>query len=297
MEKYSYFIQNKALFGSYPTQNVVTELERKGVRWFIDLVNHDEQKMDVYKTEYNYINYPISDRNIPDDKLSFAKFIVKICTIIKDSKDDEIVYIHCRGGHGRSGLVVACILCYLYKYDPLTALRITTTCHSHRQDMKQKYRHYGSPKEVRQKNFVVEFFSCIRYDINTPFKEFCNKSLYSINIPKLGAFPNAYLALQSYKNPENKEFIFNLQQGIYNSKLINRVNNDWQEKKSSYMLEILRYKFNQHDSLKTLLLSTLLRPLVRESKDYYWGCGKNNRGRNMHGVLLNLVREELFIAA
>ena len=26
--------------------------------------------------------------------------------------NNEKIYIHCKGGHGRAGLVVSCILCY-----------------------------------------------------------------------------------------------------------------------------------------------------------------------------------------
>ena len=33
----SYFIKDKALFGSYPTQQSVEELEQEGVRYFVDL--------------------------------------------------------------------------------------------------------------------------------------------------------------------------------------------------------------------------------------------------------------------
>ena len=44
MERCSYFIQNKALFGSFPTQEVVHILEELGVRCFIDLTNSDESK-------------------------------------------------------------------------------------------------------------------------------------------------------------------------------------------------------------------------------------------------------------
>jgi hypothetical protein len=35
MERSSYFIKDKALFGSYPTQESVEELEKEGVRYFI----------------------------------------------------------------------------------------------------------------------------------------------------------------------------------------------------------------------------------------------------------------------
>tara|TARA_A100001015_G_scaffold310205_1_gene411142 strand:+ start:1722 stop:1895 length:174 start_codon:yes stop_codon:yes gene_type:complete len=54
MEKASFFIKDKCLFGSYPTQIAVNDLENKGVRHFIDLTNEFERKIIPYTTKYNY---------------------------------------------------------------------------------------------------------------------------------------------------------------------------------------------------------------------------------------------------
>ena len=43
-----YFIKNKALFGSFPTQTTVKELESEGVRYFINLTNTHEKKTTPY---------------------------------------------------------------------------------------------------------------------------------------------------------------------------------------------------------------------------------------------------------
>lgn len=111
----SFFIKNKALFGSYPTQESVEELEGNGVRHFINLTYDDENLITKYTTKYNYISYPIVDQHVPTNWQSCAKFILNICDIIKHLDGDDKIYIHCKGGHGRSGVIVACILCHMFQ--------------------------------------------------------------------------------------------------------------------------------------------------------------------------------------
>ena len=67
MESSSYFIKDKAMFGSFPTQQSVYELEKEGVKHFIDLTYHDEKKIVHYITSQTYLNFHIMDQNIPTD--------------------------------------------------------------------------------------------------------------------------------------------------------------------------------------------------------------------------------------
>jgi hypothetical protein len=158
MDRCSFFVPKKALFGCFPTQEDVYELENNGVRYFIDLTNNNESKITPYITNYNYINYPIQDQHYPTDQKSFAKLIVQLCEIIKNLISEEKIYIHCKGGHGRSGLVVTCILIYYYSIDVDTALNLTSKYHSERKNMKEKWRKISSPNHRRQRFFIKKFF-------------------------------------------------------------------------------------------------------------------------------------------
>jgi len=40
--------------------------------------------------------------------------------------ENNKLYIHCRGGHGRAGLVVACLLCSIYDYPPEKSIELTS---------------------------------------------------------------------------------------------------------------------------------------------------------------------------
>lgn len=69
---------------------------------------------------------------------------------------------------------------------------------------------------------------------------------------------------------------------------------NWNNIKNDRMKQVLREKFTQHEDLKEKLLNTKNSILIEESKtDAYWGCGKNGKGKNMLGILLMEVREEL----
>lgn len=182
-EKYNYFIENKAIFGAYPTQTDINHLETLGVRYFLDLTVNFERGTGKYSTRYNYENYPISDRGTPDDTISFAKLIVKYCDIIFGLKMNELVYIHCRGGHGRSGMLSTCILIFLYKINPARAINMITEFHSKRPNLSTRWkRDDKNGKNIEpfirsQKMFIHYFFKPI-YMFMIPKKDLPTKCLY-----------------------------------------------------------------------------------------------------------------------
>lgn len=293
MERCSYFIEQKALFGSFPTQDAVHLLEENGVRYFIDLTEQNEKKTMPYRTSYNYIKYPIKDRSIPRNWKTFAKLILNVCNIISDLKNNEKIYVHCRGGHGRSGLVVACLLCYYYDITPEKSLKITNECHSLRLDMKEKWRKIGAPQEFKQKEFVYKFFQPLKF--NGLEKEgytvgFHNSNNYSITIPEIGIFSNAYIALQYFKNPENPIYVKKLLEGKYECKYIKNINPKWKTEKIKYMYNVLKYKFLQHETLRKNLVYSGLRPIVKISKNLFWGKNTSGEGENILGKLLMKLR-------
>jgi hypothetical protein len=99
MDKTSYFIKNVGLFGSFPSQETVKELEDEGVRIFVDLTFNNEKNIVPYNTEYKYLSFPIKDRFYPENKKEFSKFILELTNLIYKLKKNEKIYIHCKGGH------------------------------------------------------------------------------------------------------------------------------------------------------------------------------------------------------
>ena len=302
MERCSYFIQNKALFGSYPTQEAVEELEANGVRYFVDLTCPGERRISPYTTKYSYLRYSIRDHKVPSDWCSFAQFILKLCATIKKLDTGELVYVHCKGGHGRSGIVVSSVLCYLYKIMPTEALRLTGEYHAQRREMREKRRRLGAPPGVYQKDFVCQFFRALYF-----YKAYnrgitagmSNFSIHSVEVPDLGTFPTSEAAFHAFKNPENKEYVRKQEMAFtpHISKRLGKschVRDDWEEKKDHAMYKVLTLKFKQHEDIRQNLMNTGLRPLIEHGPDGYWGDGRDGRGKNMLGKLLVRIRNKLY---
>lgn len=69
---------------------------------------------------------------------------------------------------------------------------------------------------------------------------------------------------------------------------------DWEAVKDDVMRAAVRAKFTQHPKLAELLLSTGDAELIEHTKnDSYWADGGDGSGKNMLGIILMEVREEL----
>ena len=163
MDEYcSYFIKDKCLFGSYPNAQRINELEKIGVKYFIDLTtNADNLQPYILSQNCVYIKYEIPDNFIPINVHIFCSFINRLHNIIMSLENDDKLYIHCKGGHGRAGLVVSCILCYTCKLNVDKSLELTNLYHNKRTVMRDIWRQIGSPQTNRQKNFVRRLFKPI----------------------------------------------------------------------------------------------------------------------------------------
>ena len=65
----------------------------------------------------------------------------------------------------------------------------------------------------------------------------------------------------------------------------------WEAIKDDVMYRAVLQKFQTHQELKALLLSTGTEQLIENAPgDYYWGCGKDGSGKNMLGQILMRVR-------
>ena len=278
MNHCSYFIKDKAMFGCFPTQQSVEELEQEGVKFFLDLTHPEETKITPYTTKYTYINYPILDRTVPDDIPSFCRLIIKISGIITSLRKNDRLYVHCRAGHGRSGVVVASILCYIFKLTPYDALIYTTKCHNNRSVMKDKWRRIGSPQTYQQKKFIYKLFHPI--NINKIYKP--NVYYYKIYI-KDNIFDHIFHAYNYYKQIHETD--------PNNAMFLEFEGDKWDGKRENIMNFIIMKSIESNYELKSNLLESHLRPiLARLEHDSLWGTGHDNSGENKLGKILNALR-------
>ena len=302
MERSSYFIKDKALFGSFPTQEAVHELEQEGVRYFINLTQPYEKRITPYITNYTSISFPITDRHVPHNWREFSCFLFYIANIINSLKNKELIYIHCKGGHGRSGIVVACLMCLIFKLSPENALEHTRISHSNRSIMRDKWRKLGAPQTEHQKRFVYKFFEPIFFyrayktGLTAGFSNFTPHEVEYKNI----TYPTAEAAIQAHKNPYDQKYLINQSQArtpIISKNLGRKVELriDWKDVCEELMYEIVKCKFDQHPELKFNLLNTGLRPIIQHTHgDSFWGDGGDGKGLNKLGKVLMRVRKDYY---
>jgi ribA/ribD-fused uncharacterized protein len=73
-----------------------------------------------------------------------------------------------------------------------------------------------------------------------------------------------------------------------------KIRRDWESAKLDVMRRAVRAKFEAHEDLQTLLLSTGDKKIVEAAtRDDFWGCGADGSGKNWLGRILMELRAEL----
>ena len=73
-----------------------------------------------------------------------------------------------------------------------------------------------------------------------------------------------------------------------------RIRKDWKDAKLVFMTRALYTKCKTHPEIADALLKTGDQKLVENSVyDYFWGCGRDRRGKNMYGQVLMNIRNKL----
>lgn len=146
----------KVLFGGHPSQAQCDHLRTMGVRYFIDLTTpHEKRRLQAYDyKDAVYVNFPIRDNFIPCDMDLFNEFLVWLVFTIGVMRDDELMYVHCKGGHGRSGMVACCVLCAGKKLTPEQSVMEVTRSHHERPLLTPKWRKQLCPPNEVQRVFI-----------------------------------------------------------------------------------------------------------------------------------------------
>ncbi len=82
--------------------------------------------------------------------------------------------------------------------------------------------------------------------------------------------------------------------GEFAAKNKRSVRKDWKKLKETFMTRGVYIKCRTHAEVAEALLDTGEQKLVESSQfDYFWGCGRDGRGRNAYGKVLMAVRDKL----
>jgi nicotinamidase/pyrazinamidase len=69
---------------------------------------------------------------------------------------------------------------------------------------------------------------------------------------------------------------------------------DWESAKNEVMRRAVRAKFASHEDIRRELLATGSRKIIEKTtNDHYWGCGSTGAGKNMLGLILMEVRDQM----
>jgi ribA/ribD-fused uncharacterized protein len=141
---------------------------------------------------------------------------------------------------------------------------------------------------------VINFYSA-----NDEFGEFSNFARYRIFVDgKTWPTSEHYFQAQKFHDADYREQIRQARTPMRSAELGRsrkvELRPDWESIKDGVMRTAVRAKFEQHEELRALLLSTGDAELVEHTAgDDYWGDGGDGHGKNMLGRILMEVRSEL----
>lgn len=143
-------------------------------------------------------------------------------------------------------------------------------------------------------NSTIKFYSQ-----NDEYGEFSNFVAYPIALKKK-RWPTTehYFQAQKFEDSQHQEQIRKANSPMIAARLgrdrKKKLRKDWESVKDNIMYDAVLAKFTQYEGLKKLLLSTGDAKLIEHTtNDSYWGDGGHGRGRNMLGIILMRVRDEL----
>ena len=93
-----------------------------------------------------FIHFPIKDCNITDD----TRVMNLVMVLVRALSEGEVIYLHCWGGHGRTGTIVSIMLFLMYGIDAIEAMRRCQFVH----DIRKCPVVVGSPQTTTQREQV-----------------------------------------------------------------------------------------------------------------------------------------------
>ncbi|CAE7573343.1 Cdc14b [Symbiodinium natans] len=87
------------------------------------------KKAKALQPNVSFVEQPIPDQEVTDD----AMVEELVSQLLERLAGGEVLYVHCRGGHGRTGTICAILLGRMYKLSAAEAMARTQACHDARQ--------------------------------------------------------------------------------------------------------------------------------------------------------------------
>src|SRR5215469_15123521 len=156
------------------------------------------------------------------------------------------------------------------------------------------------PKKEKAPEFIDQWPGrpVIRfYQTNKPYGCFSNFAAFALEIDgTIWPTSEHYFQAMKFTNTAYREAIRGTPKAFEAARLgrdrNQSIRDDWSEGRDTVMLRALKAKFEQHDDLRAILLSTNGALIVEHTaSDVYWGDGGDGSRRNRLGELLMEVRD------
>ena len=110
-----------ALAGPPPMELVQGSLRNPNLDKFLPIT---KKRSSYHPVELQFLHHPIPDFGVPTAQaaLQSPSLTDFLADLQRRVLEGEVLYIHCWGGRGRSGVVVACLLVHMYKLQAAEAL-------------------------------------------------------------------------------------------------------------------------------------------------------------------------------
>lgn len=156
------FLKDNIMFGRFPFQDEVYQLQLLGVTMFLDLTTPGESYKNLVLTPYEapeYVNFPIVEKSIPTDEMAFGRVMRQLVTRLQRN---EKIYIHCKHGRGRSGMVALILVALTHSLTYEQALAVINVGHSYGHGSSTHWQAKTIPPHRVQQAFAHNFIQSWR---------------------------------------------------------------------------------------------------------------------------------------
>ncbi len=150
-------INDQIYFGKYPDKDVLKALQEIGIKVIVDLTHFTDNLPSYTLFEgITRIEFPIVDRGVEEDEIT-----LNFINSIKDHilNENYPIYIHCKGGHGRSGVITCLLYGMLYKKTAEESLDVIKQAHDSRKQISRRIRSLSSAQTQEQQLQVIRFLN------------------------------------------------------------------------------------------------------------------------------------------
>jgi len=122
----------------------------------IAMVNNPDNQIPLKERDLDYVHFPIYDKTVAEDD-DILGLVENLYTRLNEG---ENLFVHCRGGHGRTGVVMCLLYAKIFpQLDAYEVLERIQRYHNTRKDVIDSGFHYVCPETSEQTSQIYRVIS------------------------------------------------------------------------------------------------------------------------------------------